>query len=80
MNLIDCQLNLQANVFNDNIENLKFFNEKQFLKSIKDKNNYFGLDGVFSSKKYMLVFIEKFLRSANFENYLKERNAIRVKK
>lgn len=47
---------------------------------MKDKNNYFGLEAVFSSKKYMFIFIEKFLNSANFENYLKERNAIRVKK
>ena len=50
------------------------------MKKLKDRKEFYGLESVFSSKKLVLGFFEKFVCSANFEAYLRDRNAIRAKK
>ena len=56
------------------------FNEKEFMKKLKERKDFYGLENVFSSKKGLMAFFEKFLGCANFEALLRDRNAIKAKK
>jgi hypothetical protein len=45
---------------------LKFFEEVTFMKEIKDRREYFGMEEAFASKKYVIEFFQEFVNSQNF--------------
>ena len=37
-----------------------------FMKSLKERRDYLGLEDCFGSKKYLYAFFEEFMNSKNF--------------
>lgn len=54
MTIFDIYLNQQINVNNIYIQNLKFFNEQNFFKYLKDRKDYLSVEDAFTSKKYVI--------------------------
>lgn len=66
MLILDSYLSLQTNVYCEYIQNLKFFNETKFMKELKERKDYGGLEDVFSNKKCILDFFQEFINTSNF--------------
>lgn len=50
-----------------------------FLKDIRDRKDYMGLEDIFVARKYVYEFYKEFINTSNFDQYLLNKNAIRAK-
>ena len=59
------------------VNDLKFFNEKEFLRFVRKRETEDPLLQLFDSKKSILLFWEEFITTRNFLNLLRSKNVVR---